>query len=247
MTDLAVRSPRDPAAAGPPIVIVHGAMDRAANFERVRRRLADRQVITYDRRGYADSLRRPCSADLSRHVADLLEVIDGEPAVVIGHSFGGLVALGAAARAPQLALSVGVYEPPQPWRPFWPPPPDWHTAAEAAEIFFRHNIGSDAWARLPEQVKAERRAEGAALMADYNAAGKGMPFELADILSPVVVAYGTDTAPHFERASLALCDEIHGAVCVALDGASHGAHLSHPDAFASWVRQVAGLASAAAN
>lgn len=222
-------------------------MDRAANFERVRRRLEDHQVITYDRRGYGDSLRCRWSADLSRHVADLLEVIDGRPSVVIGHSFGGLIALGAAAHAPQLALAAGVYEPPQPWRPFWPPPPEWHTAAEAAELFFRHNIGSDAWARLPERVRAERRAEGAALMADYTAAGEGLPFEPADILSPVAVAYGTKTAPHFERASLALCGEIHGAVCMSLDGASHGAHLSHPDAFASWAREVAGLASTGAN
>ena len=45
-------------------------------------------------------------------MADLVTIVGGRPAVLVGHSYGGDVALGAAAAAPEVVRAVGVYEPP---------------------------------------------------------------------------------------------------------------------------------------
>ena len=53
------------------------------------------------------------------HIADLLSVLDGRRAVVVGHSFGGVTAMGAAARAPQSVAAVVLYETSVAWVPGW--------------------------------------------------------------------------------------------------------------------------------
>ncbi len=83
----------------PIVVLVHGSLDRSTSFVRVVRRLSDLHTVVYDRRGYHRSRRvLPLNTTLDGHVDDLLEVIGGRAAVVIGHSYGGDVALGAALR-----------------------------------------------------------------------------------------------------------------------------------------------------
>ena len=77
-------------------------MDRSASFMRVIRRLSDIDVIAFDRRGYAGSRALGAVDDLSRHVADGLAVTQGRPVIAIGHSFGGLVALGMAYQEPAI-------------------------------------------------------------------------------------------------------------------------------------------------
>jgi pimeloyl-ACP methyl ester carboxylesterase len=57
------------APAGPAVVLVHGAMDRAASFGRVMRRLGDLDVVAYDRRGYAGSLGTGPATTLAEHAA----------------------------------------------------------------------------------------------------------------------------------------------------------------------------------
>ncbi|MGB9964191.1 alpha/beta fold hydrolase [Halobacterium hubeiense] len=83
---------------GRPLVLVHGTSARTESFRDLAPHLAeDFTVVTYDRRG------RGRSGDgddygLQREVEDLRAVVDAvdrEP-VVLGHSFGGLVALEAA-------------------------------------------------------------------------------------------------------------------------------------------------------
>lgn len=215
-------------------------MDRASNFERVRRALPDLPVVSYDRRGYAGSAGLPVSSSLARHAEDLLVVISGEPAVVVGHSFGGLIALAAAAHRPELTLAVGVYEPPLAWEPWWPPPAESDQPEAAAESFFRRMVGDEAWDTLPERFQADRRAEGAALLGDFAAARRGPDFDLADILSPVSAAHGSAGTELFARAAATIADAVHGATLATIEGAAHGAHMSHPELFADWVRTVAG-------
>src|SRR5215210_7308903 len=106
---------------GPLVVLVHGSMDRSAGFIRTERQLAGRNVARYDRRGYGRSIDAGVATTLDDHVADLFTVIDGRPSVVIGHSLGGIVALVAAQREPELVRAVGAFESPRPWAPWWPP------------------------------------------------------------------------------------------------------------------------------
>ena len=107
-------------AGVPGAVLVHGSLDGAASFGRVVRRLQDLHVVTYDRRGYRGSRRMRPLGVLEDHVEDLVELVGKGPAVVIGHSYGGDVAIGAALAAPGAVVGLGAWEPPLSWLEWWP-------------------------------------------------------------------------------------------------------------------------------
>ena len=84
---------RDPAA--PLVVLVHGVLDQSTSFAATVGRLADLRVVTYDRRGWGSSLdARPPAPSLAAHADDLLAILAGRPATVVGHSIGANVATG---------------------------------------------------------------------------------------------------------------------------------------------------------
>jgi pimeloyl-ACP methyl ester carboxylesterase len=233
---------------GPVVVLVHGTLDRSAGFIKVARRLAgDHRVVRYDRRGYGRSRSLPGPYDAVTHVADLVRVLDGRQAVVVGHSYGGDVTLAAAVARPDLVAAVGVFEPPMPWTPWWPTETAGGAAMAAgsdgpaaAEGFMRRMIGDRRWDALPERTKAERRAEGVALLGEMADMYARAPFDLDDVLQPVVVGRGTEGSPHHGASTRRLVELLPDAELFEIVGAGHGAHMSHPDDFAAFVRRVVG-------
>jgi pimeloyl-ACP methyl ester carboxylesterase len=256
------RLPKGSEAARPVVVLVHGSLDRASSFTRVMRRLEDLHTVAYDRRGYHRSRSAlPINTTLDGHIDDLVEVIDGREAVVVGHSYGGAVALGAAVRSggngPIRALAV--YEPPMPWLDLWPTRPSAtdredvsrldpaERDARAAEGFFRRMVGDAAWERLPESERDARRADGPALAAELDAIRIAeAPFDVTTLAVPVVCGRGENSAPRHRESVGWLVEHIPGAELVEIAGAGHGAHLSHPDAFAAMVRRAVTRADLAA-
>ena len=98
---------------GPPVVLVHGTTGSAAGWVLVRRELqGELRVVTYDRRGRGRSGDGDAYA-FERELDDLRAVLDhvGEPAHLVGHSFGARLALEVAADRDDL-LSLTLYEPP---------------------------------------------------------------------------------------------------------------------------------------
>lgn len=101
---------------GEPVVCVHGALI-ADTFQPLRSEpsLASRcQLITYRRRGYAGSSRVPGATSIAQQAADcqaLLAHLAVERAHVVGHSFGGLIALQLALDAPAVVHSLALIEP----------------------------------------------------------------------------------------------------------------------------------------
>lgn len=95
--------------AGPPILLLHGLMGRASTWWAVAEWLADHgRVVGLDARGHGRSgARGPWTTE--RMAADVVDVLAGlGPAVVIGHSMGGLHGLVAAARCPWLVRALVV-------------------------------------------------------------------------------------------------------------------------------------------
>ncbi|MFM8380561.1 MAG: alpha/beta fold hydrolase, partial [Actinomycetota bacterium] len=85
------------------IVMVHGSMDRQSGFRRLAKSPSrTHRVVTYDRRGYAGSADIGGPFDVAHQVSDLLDVMDSRPAVLVGHSYGGAVALACASKYPDL-------------------------------------------------------------------------------------------------------------------------------------------------
>lgn len=244
----ALERPPDHGNGGALVVAVHGTMDRHTSFARLRRELADLRTIVYDRRGYGRSRSLPPAAGLDASVDDLLALCAGRPAVVLGHSYGGCISLRAAERAPFLVRAVVVYEPPLPWLVDWPDgtgsgraltAPD---PAAAAEAFLRRVIGNRRFEALPERAKADRRAEGPALVADLRsvrpASGRPPPLDLQAVTVPVVVGRGTRSPDHLLSGADRLARLLPDAELTVVDGAGHDAHVSQPEALATMVRRA---------
>lgn len=229
--------------AGPPdaplVAVVHGTMDRSAGMLRVSRRLDHRyRVLRYDRRGYGRSTPHPGPFDMAGQVADLVHLLAGRRAVLVGHSYGGNVALATAARHPELVAAVAVYETPMSWEPWWPGTTAGAVAvaaqddtATAAEAFMRRLIGDRRWEELPERTRATRRAEGSALVGELADLRANRPWRAGDIRVPVAVGYGTEGRSHHQDGMARMATMIGGAELVALPGCRHDAPTSHPAEF----------------
>jgi pimeloyl-ACP methyl ester carboxylesterase len=244
-------------APGPPVVLVHGAPDRSKNFAHVVHRLTDLPVTVYDRRGYGRSVDAAIAPDGSVlggfevHAADLIDLLDGTPSVVVAQSAGGTIAMLAATIAPELFLALGVWEPPM-------VPYDWWVGAEAMERTMawtryddteqlgedmnRSILGDDRWQALRESTKAMLRGEGVAFRADMACQATPL-FDVESVKVPFVAGHGTDMPAAFVAANRRLA-ELTGADMFVGDGVDHFAHLSAPDVWAELVRRTVALATA---
>src|SRR5918999_1476317 len=101
--------------SGETLVLVHGGWSDRNNWLPVAPELARSfSVVAYDRRGHGLSTHDvPGSRrDQEDDLAALIEDVSGEPAHVVGTSFGASIAIGLASRPPDLFRSVVAHEPP---------------------------------------------------------------------------------------------------------------------------------------
>ncbi|MCL6105617.1 MAG: alpha/beta hydrolase [Actinobacteria bacterium] len=243
-------------------------MDRSSSFTRVANCLKDLHVVSYDRRGYGHSLNLDQEPEgLEGHVEDMFSVmrtfgstanqpVTDKPKswVVVGHSYGGLIALTASVHdLDKLIKGIVAYEPPLPWitqrlderlhDPNMPSAGDkavqTDDPSEAAEVFLRHMLSDAVWGRLPERTKAARRLEGKTLLKElsdiHNIRITKPPFVLEQIKVPITLVRGTTSIKRLQAAAgyLAESAKSPGAVkLVEIRGAGHGAHITHPKQFA---------------
>jgi pimeloyl-ACP methyl ester carboxylesterase len=227
----------------PTVIFVHGSLDRSTSFMRTVRRLPDLNCVVYDRRGYSRSRGvRPIATDVATHVDDLLSVVGDREVCLIGHSLGGLLVLAAAERDPGVVKSIGVYEPPLPWLEWWPSRSRAFVnedPADFAQGFFERLVGEGSWARLNDRQKRARRADGPALVAELAAIRTPeAKVGLESLVVPTIAGRGSLSLEHHRRAAEVVSNSVPGANLVEFEGAAHGAHLRHPDAFALFVRTV---------
>src|SRR3990172_2875043 len=105
------------AAGGPgsggrltPLVCIHGFSLSGLIYERLLAALPDGyRAIAVDQRGFGDSAKPPSGYTIPEFAADdaaLLDALEIERAVVMGHSYGGMVAQQFAAAYPQRVLAL---------------------------------------------------------------------------------------------------------------------------------------------
>ena len=240
--------------AHPLIALVHGSMDRSAGMLKLSRRLDERfRVLRYDRRGYGRSVppggNHPGPFDMSSQVADLVTLLAGRRAMLVGHSYGGNVVLATAATHPDLVAGVALYETPLSWEPWWPGTTAGAAArategtpAEAAERFMRRMIGDELWEGLPAKTRDTRRAEGAALVGELTDLATNRPWAFADVTCPIVLGYGERGAAHHREGMTYLHQHFPNSALFELAGCRHDAPLASSELFA--VTIVAALADA---
>jgi pimeloyl-ACP methyl ester carboxylesterase len=104
------------AGQGEPVVFIHGSLI-ADSFEPLLREpsLANRfRLITYRRRGYKDSSPGDGPYTMEQQGSDLIGLLRHlgiERAHLVGHSYGGVVALRVALEAPELSGTLTLLEP----------------------------------------------------------------------------------------------------------------------------------------
>lgn len=219
------------------VVLIHGTLDRSAGMARLSR-LTSRthQTIRFDRRGYGRNVDHPGPFTVEENVNDVVAIVGNRPVVLIGHSFGGNVALGAAEQLGKQVVGVSTYETPLSWCEWWPRDTAGGTAlavdsADAAETFMIRMIGQKRWDNLPVGTQNQRRREGRALTGELGDLRKTAPWHGEKILCPVLCGRGTRGAPHHVKAAGVLADMVvRGRECV-IEEAGHGAPISHPQAF----------------
>ena len=106
--------------AGPPVIMLHGLLvgNMTTWYWTAAPEIArHHRVILFDLRGHGMSGRAPTGYDVDRMTRDLESVVVklvDEPAFLVGHSFGALVALTFALRRPELVRKLALVEAPLP-------------------------------------------------------------------------------------------------------------------------------------
>ncbi|HML00907.1 MAG TPA: alpha/beta hydrolase [Acidimicrobiales bacterium] len=257
---------------GPPVLLVHGQPGGAEDWDRLCRSLGDGQrLLVVDRPGYGNSgLEARSMADNAELLADLLADLTADggavPAVVVGHSYGGGIALLMAARRPEvvagvvLLAAVGAKNSVNGFDHLLAAPV-LGEALSAAGLFtlgrllppFRQLSSRlpapfGAWLEvsLPDgRYAAELNHQGMRLWRTFLTEQRSLLASLGDLeLSmgrvrvPAIVASGTRDVVVPPRASAVLAAGIRGAELVSLAGVGHFVARDAPDRVARLVRRV---------
>ena len=228
------------------VVFVHGVLDRGRSFDRVADLLLHECTMEwYDRRGYGASLEAEgVPVGVEGHMDDLLTVLDGRPAIVVGHSFGGVTVLGTAIRAPELVQAVVLYETGMAWIPgwddrflkdvLWGEDPE----GDSVRMMLRERYDT----MTDEQQAAWLRNARAFVEEERSVRLGTAPFDLRELQAPLI--WGTSESYPFAAVSEHLQEVVGEVEIVFLHGAGHNAHRTDPEGFADLVRR--GIARAAA-
>lgn len=108
--DLQLHLAIDGEAAAPPLLLLHGILGNGRTWEWMLPRLGDRfRVLRLDFRGHGESDRAPGRYQTADYVSDAVAACEeaiGAPALVIGHSLGGVAAAALAQQRPDLVRAV---------------------------------------------------------------------------------------------------------------------------------------------
>jgi pimeloyl-ACP methyl ester carboxylesterase len=236
---------------GPPLILVHGTTGDHTTFRVVGPMLgAWRTVRAIDRRGRGasgDTLPYAIEREFEdvAAVADALAAGAGRAVDVVGHSYGGRSALGAALLTDSIGRVVSYEGAPT------PAGASYHPAGIEARLrerlaagdrdgalaaFMTEVVGmsaADLAAYRTEPVWPARAAAAGTILRELEAETDPTASldRLAAVRQPVLQILGGSSLPVFRTATEALDSRLHDGRIVVIEGARHAAHHTHPDTF----------------
>jgi pimeloyl-ACP methyl ester carboxylesterase len=229
---------------GEPILCIHGTGSSGALWADPVAELARHgRTIAYDRRGFARSERpEPFVTNVEQHTDDaaaLLEALAAAPAIVIGRSQGGEIAVDLALRYPARVRALALLEGGgltlsatlRRWLADLLERVEAAAAVDVAgvgERFFRNVLGDEGWEALPEPAKQIFTANSRAILAEERGGLLEVTAaQLGTITCPALVVAGTDSPPGFGEAARLVADAIPSARVEWVDG-GHLINPAHP-------------------
>ena len=241
---------------GPPLLLVHGTTADHTTFRVVGPRLAaDWTVHAIDRRGRGasgDTLPYAIEREFEdvAAVADALATDHGAPVDVVGHSYGGRAALGAALLTGSIRRVVSYEGAPTPPGASYHPPGIEDRLRErlatgdrdgALAAFMTEVVGmsdADLGMYRADPVWPSRAAAADTILRELEAETDAAASldRLGAVRQPVLQVLGGASLPVFRESTLALHERLADGRVVVIDGARHAAHHTHADAFLVAIR-----------
>lgn len=227
---------------GDAIVCIHGTSSSALVWGDAVGELARLgRVIAYDRRGCTRSERpepyeRTTVAEHAEDASGLIDELEAAPAIVIGRSYGGEVALELALRHPEQVRALALLEPAA--LGFSAEADEWgegirdrmHAVAErdgvdaVAEAFLRE-VAGDAWDSFPDAARRMFTDNGPAILAEIEGGDLEADAEtLARIEQPTLLVAASGSPPVFRE----VAEAIARAIPKARTATVAGSHLINP-------------------
>ena len=258
---------------GPDLVLIHGSSGntRDMTFD-LAPQLADSfRVIVLDRPGlgYTDRINRT-GATIIQQAAILQQAaaaLGAERPIVLGHSYGGAVALAWAVTRPEhIAALVSVAGAAKPWESALPPlyrllshpllgpiaapvltafVPDSYVEGAVAEIFAPQSVPESYLAHVGAALTLRRASLRANALQRANLLGEieALQRRYDEIAVPVEIVHGSaDTTVGLRIHSEPLARQVAGARLDVIEGAGHMPHHTHPEAVIAAIRRAAGRA-----
>ncbi|MGW8767249.1 alpha/beta fold hydrolase [Streptomyces sp. NPDC055815] len=247
---------------GEPLVLVHGSWSDRTSWQAaidadIR---ASFTVVAYDRRGHGDSEAVPGQGTRRQDEDDLAALIEGlghAPAHVAGSSFGASIVLGLAARRPELFRTLTVHEPPL----VGVVADDPEAMKELQQTFVSFDnvldhlrkgedeqgahafveevaLGPGMWDKLPPAMRETFVRHGQTWLDEQNdPTWPELDLEgLSACTVPVQLSRGTESPAWFTTVLDRLAAVLPHSRRHTFEGAGHIPHITHPQEYATAVR-----------
>jgi pimeloyl-ACP methyl ester carboxylesterase len=250
--------------AGAPVILLHCSSGSSSAWTAVIDGLGrGYRTLAPDLLGYGRNFPWPRGADLGPDtelaVVDSLLDACGEPAHLVGHSYGGAIALNAVRHFPRRVASLTLIEPvafhllkqnddADDWREV-AALADQHIALtaqghdiEASRAFIAYWMGSAAWQQMPNAVRDSIIRTTPKVAAEWRLMF-ALPDDLdtiAGICVPTLLICGGRTRKPARRVMEKIRSALPGAKYLEIPDAGHMSPLSHPAVVAAAIRDHIG-------
>ena len=251
-----------PAFNSAPVVALHSSASNCSQWKSLTVQLQDwHEVFAVDLPGYGNGPARDTSVEgmnsVSAPVLSEIERLD-TPIHLVGHSFGGAVAIKIALMRPDLVKSLTLYEPAafqilktgtlkerQVLSKFRNVERSLNTSISngrddlGMETFINFWNGENTWKQLPEALRGKLTSVASVVSSDFQCciSETWALKDLADLSVPTLMMVGMDSPEVAQRTANLIAKNIPGAELAMLPGLGHMGPVQDPDWVNPRIRQ----------